>query len=176
MRDDSILGQLATHFLLISLLAVGGANAVLPEMHRQVVEVAGWMTNEQFAQTYAIAQAVPGPNVLVVTLIGWHVAGFAGALVSTLAMCGPTCVLAYVVGGVWYRFREAKWRRAIQGGLVPLTIGLIAASGFLLAEGAARTVPTALYTAVTVAVLLFTRVSPLWMLFGGGALGLLRLI
>ncbi|MCB4769925.1 chromate transporter [Ancylobacter sp. Lp-2] len=176
MNDDSVLGQLATHFLLISLLAVGGANAVLPEMHRQVVDIAGWMTNEQFAQTYAIAQAVPGPNVLVVTLIGWHVAGPAGALVATLAMCGPTCVLAYVVGGIWHRFRYAKWRRAIQGGLVPLTIGLIAASGFLLAQGAARSLPTALYIVLTTLVLLFTRVSPLWMLFGGGLLGLLRLI
>ncbi|GAB4064784.1 chromate transporter [Ancylobacter sonchi] len=176
MNDDSVLGQLATHFLLISLLAVGGANAVLPEMHRQVVDVAGWMTNEQFAQTFAIAQAVPGPNVLIVTLIGWHVAGPAGALVTTLAMCGPTCVLAYVVGGIWHRFRYAKWRRAIQGGLVPLTIGLIAASGFLLAQGAARSLPTALYITLTALVLLFTRISPLWMLFGGGLLGLLRLI
>lgn len=176
MNDDSVLGQLASHFLVISLLAVGGANAVLPEMHRQVVDVAGWMTDAQFSQTFAIAQAVPGPNMLVVTLIGWHVAGFWGALVATLAMCGPTCALTYVVAGIWYRFRAARWRRAIQGGLVPLTIGLIAASGYVLAEGAARSTPTALYTAVTAAVLLLTRLSPLWLLFGGGALGLLRLI
>lgn len=176
MNDDSVLGQLAVQFLMISLLAVGGANAVLPEMHRQVVEAHGWMTDAQFAQTFAIAQAVPGPNVLVVTLIGWHVAGLAGAVVATLAMCGPTCVLACVVGNVWYRFRRARWRRAIQGGLVPLTIGLVGASGFVLAEGAARSVPTGLYIAVTTAVLLFTRISPMWMLFGGGALGLLRVI
>nr|WP_250152368.1 chromate transporter [Ancylobacter radicis] len=167
---------MALHFLVISLFAIGGANSVLPEMHRQVVDIAGWMTDAQFAQTFAIAQAAPGPNMLVVTLIGWHVAGLWGALIATLAMCGPTCVLAYVVGGVWDRFREARWRRVVQGGLVPLTIGLIAASGVLLSEGAARTPATAAFTLVTALVLFFTRLSPLWMLAAGGALGALGLI
>ncbi len=176
MNDSNPLGALALHFLIISLFAIGGANSVLPEIHRQVVDIAGWMTDAQFAQTFAIAQAAPGPNMLVVTLIGWHVAGIWGALVATLAMCGPTCVLAYVVGGAWHRFREAHWRRVVQGGLVPLTIGLIAASGVLLTEGAARTPATAAFTLIAALVLFFTRLSPLWMLAAGGALGALGLI
>jgi chromate transporter len=176
MNDSNPLGALALHFLIISLFAIGGANSVLPEIHRQVVDIAGWMTDAHFAQTFAIAQAAPGPNMLVVTLIGWHVAGIWGALVATLAMCGPTCVLAYVVGGAWHRFREAHWRRVVQGGLVPLTIGLIAASGVLLTEGAARTPATAAFTLIAALVLFFTRLSPLWMLAAGGALGALGLI
>lgn len=176
MSDSNPIGALALHFLTLSLFAIGGANAVLPEMHRQVVEVAGWMTDAQFAQTYAIAQAAPGPNMLVVTLIGWNVAGFWGALAATLAMCGPTCVLAYYVGGIWDRFREAKWRRAVQNGLVPLTIGLIGASGLLLAEGAARTWSTAAFTVVTALVVMFTRASPIWMLAVGAGLGIVGLI
>ncbi|WAC28181.1 chromate transporter [Ancylobacter sp. SL191] len=176
MNDSNPLGALALHFLIISLFAIGGANSVLPEIHRQVVDIAGWMTDAQFAQTFAIAQAAPGPNMLVVTLIGWHVAGIWGALVATLAMCGPTCVLAYVVGGAWHRFREAHWRRVVQGGLMPLTIGLIAASGVLLTEGAARTPATAAFTLIAALVLFFTRLSPLWMLAAGGALGALGLI
>ncbi|MBB3770770.1 chromate transporter [Angulomicrobium tetraedrale] len=176
MSDDSPITALVLHFLLISLLAVGGANAVLPEMHRQVVEVAGWMSNAEFARTFAIAQAAPGPNMLVVTLIGWQVAGAWGALAATLAMCGPTCVLAYVVGGLWHRFREARWRRVVQGALVPLAIGLIAASGVVLAQGAARSVPTALFTAATAIVLYLTRISPLWMMALGAGLGALGLI
>lgn len=176
MNDSNPLGALALHFLVISLFAIGGANSVLPEIHRQVVDIAGWMTDAQFAQTFAIAQAAPGPNMLVVTLIGWHVAGIWGALVATLAMCGPTCVLAYVVGGAWHRFREAHWRRVVQGGLMPLTIGLIAASGVLLSEGAARTPATAAFTLIAALVLFFTRLSPLWMLAAGGALGALGVI
>ncbi|HEY9212894.1 MAG TPA: chromate transporter [Ancylobacter sp.] len=176
MSDSNPLGALALHFLVFSLFAIGGANAVLPEMHRQVVEVAGWMTDAQFAQTYAIAQAAPGPNMLVVTLIGWNVAGFWGAVVTTLAMCGPTCLLAYFVGGIWDKFREAKWRRVIQNGLMPLTIGLIAASGVLLAEGAARSWSTAAFTIVTAIVLMVTRISPIWMLAIGAGLGIAKLI
>lgn len=174
--DTNPVGALATHFLLISLLAVGGANAVLPEMHRQVVEVAGWMTDAEFAQTFAIAQAAPGPNILVVTLIGWHVAGLAGALAATAAMCVPTCVLAYFVGGVWHRFRHARWRRAVQAGLIPLTVGLIGAGGFVLAQSAARSVTAVALTAVSALVLSLTRISPLWMLGLGAALGVLGLV
>ena len=81
-----LLGQIAITFATLSLLAVGGANAVVPDMHRQVVETLGWMDNATFANLFAIAQAAPGPNVLVVSLIGWHVAGFAGLLVATVGV------------------------------------------------------------------------------------------
>lgn len=175
-EDSNPLGALAFHFLLLSLFAIGGANAVLPEMHRQVVEVAGWMTDAEFARTYAVAQAAPGPNVMVVTLIGWHVAGLAGAVATTLAMCVPTCVLAYFVGGVWHRFRYARWRRAVQGGLLPLTIGLMSASGFVLAESAARSYGAIALTVVTAVALFVTRISPLWMLAVGGLCGMLGLV
>ncbi|MDF2620653.1 MAG: Chromate transporter [Xanthobacteraceae bacterium] len=176
MNDKDPVVSLALHFLAISPFTVGGVNAVVPEMHRQIVEVAGWMTDAQFAQAFAIAQAAPGPNMLIVTLIGWHVAGTLGAVVSTLALIGPTCLLAYVVGGVWHRFRAARWRRIVQGGLMPLTIGLVAASGVVLAGGAARTPATAVFTIVAALVLYLTRCSPLWLLAAGAALGFAGLI
>ena len=90
-------------FGLMSLFAVGGANAAIPEMHRVAVDVQHWMTDKQFADLFAISQLSPGPNVLIVTLIGYSVAGIAGALVATLAMCGPTAVLAYYVGRLLQR-------------------------------------------------------------------------
>ncbi len=93
MKLDEILPTLAVQFALMSLLAVGGANTVLPEMHRFVVDNEGWMTHAQFAEMFGIAQAAPGPNMLFVTMIGWKVAGFPGALTATLAMTVPTCTL-----------------------------------------------------------------------------------
>ena len=98
--NDNPLVALAGYFALLSLFAVGGANAAIPEMHRIAVEVMGWMTDKQFADSFAIAQMSPGPNVIIVTLIGYHVAGLAGAAVATVAMCGPTCVLAFFVARV----------------------------------------------------------------------------
>src|SRR5579872_4601010 len=91
------LFSLAWTFAVTSLFAVGGANAAIPEMHRIAVDVHHWLTDKQFNDAFAIAQLSPGPNVLIVTLIGYSVAGVVGALVATLAMCGPTAALAYVV-------------------------------------------------------------------------------
>ena len=108
--DGDILITLAVQFAIMSLLALGGANAVVPEMHRQAVELRGWMSESQFTDMFAMSQAAPGPNVMLVTLIGYHVAGITGALVATAAMCGPTCIAAYYIGRVWERFRDAPWR------------------------------------------------------------------
>ncbi len=93
--DSNPILTLGWTFGLMSLFAVGGANAAIPEMHRVAVDVQHWMTDKQFADVFAISQMSPGPNVLIVTLIGYAVAGVAGALVATLAMCVPTAVLAY---------------------------------------------------------------------------------
>lgn len=172
MRDDSALGTLAIHFAILSLFAIGGANAAIPEMHRIAVDVMGWMTSRQFADMYAISQVSPGPNVIIVTLIGYHVAGFAGAAVATLAMTGPTCVLAFFVARTWERFRDAKWRIAIQAGMVPVSLGLIAASAFVLVRAADHTIAAGAVTAVTAAVTFATRINPLWLFLAAGALGL----
>jgi chromate transporter len=128
MKDDSpissILLTLGIQFIIMSLLAFGGANAVVPEIHRQAVELRGWMSDREFADLLAISQVAPGPNVMLVTLVGYHTAGFAGALVATLAMCGPTAVLAAFLGRTWEHFREKPWRAIVQSGLVPISVGL----------------------------------------------------
>ena len=115
MKLDT-LGTLAAHFALLSLFAIGGAMAVVPEMHRQAVDVSHWMTDRQFADLFAIGQAAPGPNIIVVTLIGYQAAGIPGALVATFAMCGPTCVITYYVSRTFDRFKHAHWRIVLQAG------------------------------------------------------------
>jgi chromate transporter len=170
--NDSPLTSLLGYFALLSLFAVGGANAAIPEMHRVAVDVMHWMNDRQFSDMYAMAQVSPGPNVIIVALIGYHVAGFAGAGVAITAMCGPTCTLAFFVARTWDRFKGARWRMAIQTGMVPLSIGLIAASAFVLARAADRNVYAALITAATAAVAFFTRINPLWVFLAAGVLGL----
>ena len=123
---------LAVVFMQLSLLSFGGTNSVIPEMQRQVVQVHGWLTAGEFASLFALAQAAPGPNMLVVTLIGWRVAALPGALVTTLGVAGPSSVLTFFGYRMWYRFRDAKWRRLVQRGLLPVTVGLLMASAALL--------------------------------------------
>lgn len=174
--NDNPLWSLFSLFVVLSLFSVGGANAAIPEIHRVAVDVMGWMSNSQFADMFAIAQMSPGPNVFIVALIGFHVAGLAGAGVAISAMCGPTCVLAYVVSRTWDRFKGARWRLALQAGLVPVSLGLIGASAFVLARAADHNVFAFLITAATVAVALATRLNPLWVFLAGAGLGFLGLV
>jgi chromate transporter len=167
--EGGTLLTLAGYFALLSLFAIGGANAALPEMHRLAVEVEHWMSDRQFADMFAIAQVTPGPNVIVVALIGYHVAGFAGALVATLAMCGPTCLFAFFIGRVWERFKDAPWRIAIQSALVPISIGLIGASALVVTRAAAQSLAAGTITAVTAVLTYWVRMNPLW-IFGVAAL------
>lgn len=170
MKDDTgTLVTLAGYFALLSLFAIGGANAAVPEMHRLAVDVMQWMSDRQFADLFAIAQVTPGPNVIIVTLIGYHVAGATGALVATAAMCGPTCVFAFFVGRMLERFRDARWLSAIQAGLVPVSVGLIAASALVVARAADHNWLAVGITAATALFAYWTRIHPLWC-FGAAAL------
>jgi chromate transporter len=169
--DDNPLFQLFWTFAVISLFAVGGANAAIPELQRIAVEVHHWMSDKQFADAFAIAQLSPGPNVMIVTLIGYAVAGVAGALVATVAMCGPTAILAYLVSRWLTHPREARWPAIVQTALVPLSIGLMAASALILTQAADRTWPAVLITLGAAVLASTTRLNPLWLLLAGGCLG-----
>ncbi len=168
------LASLAAIFSRLSLLAFGGGNTVLPEMQREVVAVHHWMSAADFAALFALAQAAPGPNLMVVALIGFRVAGVAGALVCTVAIVLPASVLTMVLVSFWHRFREAEWRRRVQAGLVPVTIGLIGASAALIVTAADASLLMGAVTAAVAATMLSTkRVHPLWLLGAGAAVGML---
>ena len=163
--------QIAGYFALLSLVSVGGIPSVMPEMQRLVVDVEGWMSAAEYTQLFAIAQAAPGPNVLVTALIGWKVAGIAGGFVALGAFCGPAAALAYWLGGYWDRMRDAAWRKALQRALVPITVGFIVSGGYVLATPQGLAWQSALIAGASAALLYATRLNPLWILAGGGVLG-----
>ena len=157
---------------LLSFVAFGGATAVLPELARLVVDNRHWLDATTFNQLFAIAQGAPGPNVLVVTLIGWELAGLAGAVVATLGLCLPMSLVIYLLYGHWERFRGAPWRSAIQTGVAPLAVGLVFSSALLIASTAgAGWRGYALTAVVTVITLRLKNLHPLWLIAAGAALG-----
>lgn len=174
--DGLTLFALAAHFGLLSLFAIGGGNSAIPEIHRHAVEVSHWMTERQFADIFAISQAAPGPNFLISTLIGYHVAGVPGAVVATLAMCGPSSVLAYYASATWERFKFARWRIAVQAALIPVSVGLIGATGIIVAQAADHTWVAYAVTAATAVITYATRLNPVWLFAAAGGLGLMGLI
>jgi chromate transporter len=135
------------------------------------------LTDREFADLFAVSQVMPGPNmILMMSLIGLKVGGIAGAIASALATCGPPCVMYYISYGLWDRFREMQWQRIVRRALAPLTVGLVIAGGYVMARAGDTGWPSAAITAAVVALTLRTRISPLWILIAGGALGGLNLL
>ncbi len=160
----------------LSIVMVGGVAPILPELQRQVVDVHRWMGLAEFGALYGLAQAAPGPNVLVVTLIGWRVAGLAGALAATVGILLPAGTLTWFVSGAWHRFRNRPWRRSVQAGLVPVTVGLVMAAAALLTVTTTTTWVAGLLTVVIGAATLWTKLHPLLLLGVGALVGALGLV
>ena len=156
--------QLFGHFLILSLLAIGGAITTAPDMHRFIVGKQGWLDDAQFSASIALAQAAPGPNVLFVAVLGFNVGGLAGAAITLLATLAPSTLLTLTATRWGEKRRESRALRAFTSGLAPLTLGLLLATGWILFEPAARSAApwgSAALVALTLLVMLRTRWSPL---------------
>jgi chromate transporter len=157
---------------LLSSISFGGFPTVLPDVRALVVVTRGWMTDQEFANFFALAQAIPGPNmILMMSFVGWKVWGIPGAIASAFATFGPPCVMYFVAYRLWDRFRAARWQRVVRAGLVPVTVGLVIASGAVMAHAADAGWQAAAVTVAAVALVLRTRLNPILMLVMGGALG-----
>ena len=179
--------SLFAHFLLLSLLSVGGAITTAPDMHRFLVQDKLWLADPQFSASVAIAQAAPGPNVLFVALMGWNVGMNAGgvpaaALGVLIAMVGillPSSTLSYMAAQWGHRNRELRGVRAFKQGMAPVVIALLIATGWVLATGSeakASDWPMWLVAAVTALVVWRTRIHLLWLLGAGAVLGALGIV
>ena len=172
MRDNIYLTLLGI-FAQLSFLTVGGGQSVIPEMHRQVVDVHGWISEAQFVADFAIARMAPGPGSLIVTLIGWQVAGLLGAVITTVSIFVPSSILVYGLARVWARHRGAPWQKAVEQGLAPIAAGLILAASLTLMRAATGGWLAVAVTLVATAIIVATEVSPLLLIGGGAAVFLL---
>jgi chromate transporter len=171
----AILVALVAIFAELSVLAFGGGNSILPEMRRQVVDQHHWMTNQQFAALFALAQAAPGPNLMIVPLVGWNVLGLPGLLGASLAMFGPSSVVTCVVLHIWDRFKAHRWRSIIQVGLIPVTAGLVTASAVVITKTLAHSWPLLAIALASATLTLATRIHPILLLATGALIGLIGL-
>ncbi|MFM7811442.1 MAG: chromate transporter [Acinetobacter junii] len=167
-----ILWTLVIVFTQLSVLAFGGGNAILPEMQHQVVTVHQWMTAEQFSSLFAMAQAAPGPNMMIVPLVGWHVAGPAGLLVTSLAKFGPSSIITVYVLKFWQRFKDHPLRAKFEKALKPITVGLVLVSAWLIADASAQNALLILIVILTAILGMFKKVHPLWVMALGAGLGI----
>ena len=170
MSGVDLLG-LFCHFLLLSMLAIGGAIATAPDMHRYVVVQQHWITDSQFTSSVALAQAAPGPNLLFVAAIGWNVAGIIGVLVTMVGILLPSTTFTLAVSRWGHTRRESRGVRAFTAGMAPLTIGLVLATGWVLTEPSRGSPGAIALVAVSTLAMLRTKINPLWLVGLGAVVG-----
>ena len=125
---------LALSFATTALVSFGGILVMVPEIHRQAVEIYHWVSDPEFASAFAVSQMAPGPNIMLMSLIGWRAFGLLGLLVATLAIVAPPGVLAVVIGRMEVKFASSKYLKLARESLPPIVIGLMMASGFITAK------------------------------------------
>jgi chromate transporter len=162
---------MAAHLLVLSSVSFGGFPTVLPDV-RDLAAAHGWLNNREFANLFAISQVMPGPNmILMMSLIGLKLGGIAGAIACAIATFGPPCAMYYAAFRVWDRFRHMPWQRIVRRALTPVTVGLVVASGYVMARAGDVGWPSIAITAAAATLMLLTRINPLWTLAAGGILG-----
>ena len=159
------------HFLAMSMLAIGGALATAPEIHRYLVDERGWIDDTQFSAAVALAQAAPGPNLLFVPVLGHAIAGLPGALVALLGILIPSTTLALAASRWGERRRHTRGVRAFVAGMAPVTIGLLLAAGSVLAQPLASRAAVWAVVAGAVLLALATKINPVWLIAAGAAAG-----
>jgi len=165
------LVRLFAHFALLSVLSVGGAITTAPDMHRYLVQQQGWIGDGEFTASIAIAQAAPGPNILFVALMGWHVAGLGGLVAAMIGIMLPSSLLALAAGRYRRRRADSIAVRAFTAGFTPLTLGLLLSTGWLLTAPNRDRPGTVVLVLATVALMVRTRVSPVVLIAGGAVVG-----
>ncbi|HXZ00907.1 MAG TPA: chromate transporter [Stellaceae bacterium] len=167
MREDPLLGLLIV-FVPLSLLSIGGGPSILAGIENAIA-ARQWMSQRDFVDLFAIARAAPGPGVLLATLVGWKVAGLAGAALASLALFLPSSLLYYAIARRWSAHRGKAWHTALERGLAPVAAGLILAGSLVILRAGATDIALGAIAAASTAILLWRpKLNPLWVLAAGG--------
>jgi chromate transporter len=173
----SISAALVAHLALLSLVSFGGFPSVLPDLRDFVVGAHGWISDRDFANCFAIVQAIPGPNmILMMSFIGWQIGGLPTAVASGFATFAPSCAVSFAAFRWWDRFRDSAWQRTVRRGLAPVTIGLVIAGGYVMVRAGDAGWASVMVSVAAGALLLATRINPLLLIAAGAALGGLGLL
>lgn len=157
---------------LWSLMSIGGNMVAIGDIHRYSVTDMHWLTDAQFVAFFALSQALPGPNGMLLVFIGQQAAGLPGALVALLAKLVPCSVLTYVGAGWLEKHTRTPWVQRVKRSLLPISIGLILAATYILMNSLESNVTSVVLTLASAAVVYYTRLNAIWLIVLGVGLGL----
>ncbi|MEY4799831.1 MAG: hypothetical protein RLZZ213_278 [Cyanobacteriota bacterium] len=183
LSDLDTLAQVLWQFLSLSLFSLGGGNTLLAEYHHLAVAQFCWLTNTQFADLYALAEAAPGPSSMLVGLLGLGAGWREGPLWALLCAYGaeaaillPSTLLMVMACLSWKRLEHSPWRVAFERGLGPITLGILFAVGLKILRTADTNWAGVVVSILVCVLMLRTRISPLWFMAVAGVLGGLGVI
>jgi chromate transporter len=167
--QDNLLLRLIIVLAPLSFVTIGGGQTILTELHRQVVDVHHWVTDNEFLELYSLSRMAPGPTPTIITMIGWKAGGIPAALVGTAAIYLPAILAMFALAGVWQRYRGALWQQAVEEGLAPVGVGMFLATVVTLLLAPNLGWLGWAVVAGTAGVLLYSRINPLWLIGAGSA-------
>ncbi|WP_454857800.1 chromate transporter [Rhizobium binxianense] len=168
--NDNIFWRMIVYFAPLSFLTIGGGTSVIADMHKHTVNIYQWLSDAEFLNIFALSRLAPGPGTLIVPMIGWKVAGFTGALVSSVAIFLPSSLLVFGLARYWNNHRGEPWQKAIETGLTPIAAGMVLASSFTLLQAATGGLLAWAVAGLSLIALIFTRINPLYLIAAGGVI------
>lgn len=163
------LFKLFMAFFKIGFFTIGGGYAMLPLIQKEVVDVNGWLTEEEFLDAIAISQSSPGAVAVNISIfIGYRLGGLAGSIVSTLGTTLPSVIIILVVAIFLYEYKDIEIVQKIFLGIRPAVVSLIASSVVLLGKALGFSVDKVILAVVSFILIVFFDVSPIYIILFGG--------
>ncbi|HTT24701.1 MAG TPA: chromate efflux transporter [Candidatus Sulfotelmatobacter sp.] len=165
--------RIALFFLKVGAVLYGGGYVLLAFLEQGLVQQHAWLTRQQLLDAIAIGQFTPGPVLSTATFIGYILGGMPGAAVATLGIFLPSFFYVALLAPVLFRLRQSPWIAAFLDSVNVCAVALMTGVTFRLGVDALRTWQSCLIAIVSLAVLVRWKISPAWIVLGGGIAGLL---
>ncbi len=163
------LFKLFMAFFKIGFFTIGGGYAMLPLIQKEVVNVNGWLTEEEFLDAIAISQSSPGAVAVNISIfIGYRLGGILGAIVSTLGTTLPSIIIILVIAIFLYEYKDIAIVGKVFKGIRPAVVSMIASSVVLLGKALGFSVNNVILTVVSFVLIVFLDISPIVIILGGG--------
>lgn len=119
--------DISVAFFRVGILGFGGGPSAIPLVHQETVNKYKWMNEEEFSDTLAIANAMPGPIATKLAgYIGYRVSGVVGAIVALVACIAPTAFLMIFLLQLLQAYKNVPWVQHMSASVVPVVAVMLA--------------------------------------------------
>ena len=163
--------ELFWRFAVISALAFGGGQAVLPLVEHTAVQDTGWVSSQDFSSALAFSYVTPGPVLILATFIGYRAAGFGGAVAATLGAFMIPWLLATAAAQILRRYVRHPVLAAFGRAAGAAVVGLLFFTALIIARESVTAWPYAAIVLIAFPFARLRRIHPFFVLAGGAVAG-----